>query len=140
MRRLTLATALALVSATAAPAVEWPWAKPTIYSLTKAMNCQSWRLDSPSERAPIYGALPNWLIFNEGPSPVAIRGPGSRSRDVLPFDGTLETVLGEPEVNYKVTTNNTGGNDVINARGILGANYTVGLSAGGSATVHVCRV
>ncbi|WP_428928315.1 hypothetical protein [Marinibacterium sp. SX1] len=140
MRRIILATFLGLASASTALAVEWPWTKPSIYSLTRGLNCQSWDLRSTSDRAPIYGALPNWMVFNEGPSAVAIRGPGSRSRDIPPFDGPLVTAFGKSEVDYSIKLDGEDSRDVISARSVLGSSYTVGLATAGSARVHLCRL
>ena len=120
MRRLLLISALTLSTASAASALTWPGSS-TIPGLTAGMNCQTY-------------------VFNEGPAPVAIRSPGTRSRNIPVFDGRLMTVRGEAETQYSLKTDNTGVNDIISARGVLGANYTIGLSAGGSATVHVCHL
>ncbi|MAC80142.1 MAG: hypothetical protein CML66_18985 [Rhodobacteraceae bacterium] len=139
MRRLLLISALTLSTASAASALTWPGSS-TIPGLTAGMNCQTYALTSATQRAPIFGVLPQWLVFNEGPAPVAIRSPGTRSRDIPVFDGRLMTVRGEAETQYSLKTDNTGVNDIISARGVLGANYTIGLSAGGSATVHVCHL
>lgn len=141
MSRLLSLSALILstVTATAAPALTWPGSS-TIAGMTAGMNCQTFAFSSANQRAPIFGVFPQWLVFNEGPSPVAIRSPGTRSRDIPVFDGRLMTVRGEAETQYSLKTDNTGVNDIIEARGVLGANYTIGLSAGGSATVHICHL
>ena len=116
MRKRYLALALSLLPLSGS-ALEWPGT--TIQSLSAAMNCQAFSLTNPSQRAPMYGAIPEWIVFNQGPSPVAVRAPGSRSRDIPVYAGKLMTVRGELDALFT---------------------YTIGLTGPGSANVQVCRV
>ncbi|MEM8731050.1 MAG: hypothetical protein AAGF79_14155 [Pseudomonadota bacterium] len=122
MRKSILIAALTLVTATSVSAQEWldelilPY-NSSITSLTRALNCQSWTLSSTSQRAPMAGALASWVVFNEGPAPVAVRGPQGRSREIPVFSGTIYSVHGE-----------------------FDEHYTIGTTQPGGTRVHVCRV
>ena len=116
MRKRYIALALSLM---ALPATAQEWPGTTIQSLAASLNCQAHSLTSSSQRAPMYGALPNWIVFNEGPSPVAVRGSGTRSRDIPVYAGKIISVHGELDELFT---------------------YTIGLSGAGSARVMVWRV
>lgn len=117
MRRLISLTVFACLSAVSAAATEWPWTPASVYTLTRAMNCESWNFTRGTDRARLNGALPGWLIFNEGPGNVFVTGGGTGTRAIEPFDGRLITFPGRQ-----------------------GVNYWMGLSGGGPAVVHICRM
>ena len=113
MRRILLT--LGLVALTT-PATAQNLFEPGIYEMARGLNCQSWDLKSTSEQAPMLAPIPEWIVFNEGPSPVVVRGYKSRSRNIEVFSGKVTKVIGEQ-----------------------GSTYTIGLGAAGSARIYVCR-
>ena len=117
MKQLLALSALVLATAAQAAPGEWPWSPASIYSLTMAMNCESWSLANLGESVRLNGALPGWLIFNECPGAVTIRGGGATTRAIPPFDGRLITFPGEQGVAYRL-----------------------GLSGAGGTVVHICRI
>lgn len=113
MRRILLA--LGLVALTT-PATAQNLFETGIYEMAKGLNCQSWDLSSTSQNAPMLAAIPEWIVFNEGPNPVAVSGHKSRSRNIEVFSGRVVKVIGEQ-----------------------GKSYTLGLIGAGMARVHICR-
>lgn len=118
MRRFTLSALMTLPLALSAPLAQAQnLFQPGIYDMARAMNCQSWDLKTTGQAAPMYAPIPEWIVFNEGPAEVVVKGGNGVSQNIEVFSGKVARVLGDQ-----------------------GVSYTIGLAGAGSARVHVCRV
>lgn len=118
MFRTAMYSALLALAASASAAQEWnPFTPSGIGDLTRAMNCESYAFSTAAQSGRLDGPLSKWLIFNEGPGSVVIRGGGKRTPAIAPFDGRIVTFPGVP-----------------------GVSYYMSLAGGGKTNVHICRV